>query len=142
MPKFYFEKLIDSQREKVFKVFTNFSEYQKLIPQYFPSVRILSSRNEVSVIEEHLMLGDRELVMMTKHVVEEPKRHETFVIGGDAKGTHIVERFEPISSGTKLLVFADFKLKGGMKISSLLGRNKVENDYSKIMDEFVKIAET
>ena len=35
----------------------------------------------------------------------------------------------------------DFKLKGKMKISSMLGKNKIEQDYAKILDDFVKIAE-
>lgn len=142
MPKFSFEKFVNSQRQKIFDIAKDYENYQKLFPQYFPSVRILSTRNEVSVVEEHMILGDKELVMMTKHIIQEPHIHEIFVIGGDAKGTHIVEKFEQMPNGTKLFVEVDFKLKANMKISNLLGKYKIEDNYSKILDEFVKIAET
>ncbi|MCV0372489.1 MAG: SRPBCC family protein [Nitrosarchaeum sp.] len=141
MPKFRLEKTINSPRDKVFEIFTTFSNYQNLFPKYFPSVRILSTRDDVSVVEEHLMLGDRELVMMTKHVTVVPSRHEVFVIGGDAKGTHIVERFDQIANSTKLTVDVDFKLKGSMKISNLFGKNKIETDYSDIVSECTRVAE-
>ena len=78
---------------------------------------------------------------MAKHVTKEPVLHEIFVIGGDAKGTHIKQQFIEISEGTKIIVDVDFKLKGKMKISSMLGKNKIEQDYAKILDGFVKIAE-
>lgn len=141
MPKFHFEKLVKSQREKIFEIFTDYTSYQKLIPKHFPSVRVLSTRNEVSVIEEHVVMGERELIMMTKHVVEEPVRHEIFVIGGDAKGTHITEIFKQEYNGTKLEIDVDFKIKGRMKLSALFGKSKIENDYLEIVDKFVKIAE-
>ena len=64
--------------------------YQATIPQHYPSVRVMSVRGDTSVAEEHVSLGGRELVIMAKHVASPPHRHETFVIGGDAKGSHIV----------------------------------------------------
>jgi len=141
LPKFSFEKFVNSQKQKIFDIVKNYENYQKLLPRYFPSVRILSTRNDVSIVEEHMMLGDKELVMMVKHVIQEPNLHEIFVIGGDAKGTHIVEKFEEISNGTKLLVEANFKLKPNLHFTNLLGKNKIEQNYSNIIDEFVKIAE-
>ena len=119
---------------------TNFDNFQTLMPQYFPSVRVLSTRNNVSIVEEHMILGSKELIMMTKHIVQDQDRHEMFIIGGDAKGTHIVETFEQTSEGSKLIVSVDFKFKGTMKIFSLWGKEKIKNDYTKIVDEFVKIA--
>ena len=42
---------------------------------------------------------------------------------------------------TKIVVDVDLKLKGKMKISKMFGKNKLEHDYSKILDDFAKIAE-
>ena len=79
---------------------------------------------------------------MTKHIIQEPNIHEIFVIGGDAKGTHIVEKFESRNNGTKLTIDVDFKLKGGgIRLSNLLGKQNIKDDYSKFVDEFVKVAE-
>ncbi len=86
-------------------------------------------------------LGDLELLIMAKHVTKEPILHEIFVIGGDAKGSYIKQQFINVSEGTKIIVDVDLKLKGKMKISNMFGKNKFELDYSKILDDFAKIAE-
>jgi len=81
------------------------------------------------------------LVLMAKHVTEEPVLHEVFVIGGDAKGSHIRQQFIEISEGTRVVVDVDLKLKGKMKMSSMFGKNRFDEDYAKILDDFAKIAE-
>ncbi len=141
MPKFSLEKTVHAKRETVYEILSNYENYQKLIPQHFPSVRVRSVRENISVVEEHMNLGDKELVIMAKHVTEEPVLHEVFVIGGDAKGSRIKQQFIEISEGTKIIVDVDLKLKGKMKMSSMFGKNKFEEDYSKILDDFIKIAE-
>ena len=141
MPKFSIDKIVNAHRNSVFEIFSNFENYQKSLPQYFPSVRVRSIRNETAVVEEHMMLGDKELVIMAKHVTQSPLLHEIFVIGGDAKGSHIKEQFLDHSEGTKILVDVDLKLKGKMKISELFTKNNLQENYSKIIDGFVKIVE-
>ena len=141
MSKFSLEKTVNAKRETVYEILSNYENYEKLIPQHFPSVRVRSVRGNVSVVEEHMNLGDRELLLMAKHVTEEPVLHEVFVIGGDAKGSHIKQQFIEISQGTRIIVDVDFKLKGKMKMSSIFGKNKFEEDYTKILDDFIKISE-
>ena len=141
MTKFSLEKTVNAKRETVYERLSNYENYEKLIPQHFPSVRVRSVRGNISVVEEHMNLGDKELVIMAKHVTKEPALHEVFVIGGDAKGSYIKQQFIEISEGTKIIVDVDFKLKGKMKMSSMFGKNKIEQDYAKILDDFVKIAE-
>jgi len=141
LPKFSLEKIVKAKKETVYEILSNYENYQKLIPQHFPSVRVRSVRGNISVVEEHMNLGDKELVIMAKHVTEEPVLHEVFVIGGDAKGSYIKQQFIEIIEGTKIIVDVDLKLKGKMKISSMLGKNKIEQEYDKILDDFIKIAE-
>ncbi len=93
------------------------------------------------MVEQHIKLAGKELVMMTKHVKKEPKLHDVFVIGGDGKGSHISEKYEEVPNGTKITVEADIKLKGIMKIAGFLGKSKIEDSLIEIMDEFAKIAE-
>jgi len=141
LPKFSLEKIVNAKRETIYEILSNYENYQKLIPQHFPFVRLRSVRGNVSVVEEHMNFGDRELLIMAKHVTEEPVLHEVFIIGGDAKGSHIKQQFIEVSEGTKIIVDVDLKLKGKMKMSSMFGKNKFEQDYAKILDDFVKIAE-
>ncbi|NNL37423.1 MAG: polyketide cyclase, partial [Nitrosopumilus sp.] len=58
MPKFSIEKIVNAKRDDIFEIFSNFENFQKLIPQHFPSVRIRSVRGDVSVVEEHLNIGN------------------------------------------------------------------------------------
>ena len=142
MPKTVFEKIVKADRKKFFELVTNYENFQKIIPQYYPSVRIISVRGNVSVVEEHLRIGGRELVMMVKHVIDEPVLHEIFIIGGDAKGTHIITRYETISHGTQMTLEVDWKLKGILKLSGFFGRYNISDEYSKIIDELIVIAES
>lgn len=142
LPKFIFEKYIKANIETVFEVFSNFENYQELLPLHFPSVRIRSSRGNVSIVEEHMNFSGQEIVIMAKHVMERPNLHEIFVIGGDAKGSYIKQQFQEISQGTKILVYLDLKLKGRMKLHNMFRKGKLEQNYSDILDDFKKIVET
>ena len=141
MPKISFEKIVKADRNRVFDIAANYEEFEKTLPQYFPSIRVRSRRDNVAVVEEHLRVAGKELVMMTKHVTTYPELHEVFVIGGDAKGSHIIEKYESVPEGTKITVDADIKLKGVMKIAGFFGKKKILESFTKIMDEFAKIAE-
>ena len=141
MPKFSLEKIVNNNRNDVFEIFSNFENYQKLVPQHYPSIRVRSMRGDVSVVEEHLLLGDMELLIMAKHVSQKPILHEMIVIGGDAKGSKIKQEFIELENGTKILVDVDLKFKGKMKISVMFGKNNFKQDYDRILDDFVKLAE-
>ena len=141
LPKFSLEKIVKSNRDAVFEIFSNFENYQRIIPQYFPSVRIRSMRGNVSVVEEHLILGGTELLIMARHVSQKPILHQVFVIGGDARGSQIKEEFIELEGATKILVDVDLKFKGKMRISAMFGKNNFKEDYEKMLDSLVKIAE-
>jgi len=141
LSKFSLERTINANRDTVYEILSNYENYQKLVPQHFPSVRVRSVRENISVVEEHMNLGDKELLIMAKHVTKPPVLHEVFIIGGDAKGSYIKEQLIEVSEGTRIIVDVDLKLKGKMKMSSIFRKNKFEEEYTKILDDFVKIAE-
>jgi len=141
LPKFSLQIIVNAKREHVFEIFSNYDNYQKLVPQHYPSVRIRSVRGDLAVVEEHFNLGAMELLIMARHVSKKPILHEVFVIGGDAKGSHIKQEFIELETSTKILVDVDFKFKGKMKISHMFGKNSVMQDYEVILNDFVKIAE-
>ena len=141
MSKFSLEKIVNSNRENVFDIFSNFENYQRIIPQHYPSVRIRSMRGGVSVVEEHLILGNMELIIMAKHVSQKPILHEITVIGGDAKGSKIKQEFIELENATKVLVDVDLKFKGKMRISVIFGKNNFKQDYDNVLNDFVKLSE-
>lgn len=89
MQRFVLTNVIRADIESVYDVLCRPESYQSVIPDHYPSVRVRSVRGDTMVAEEHVRLGGRELVIMAKHVSKPPHLHETFVIGGDAKRTHI-----------------------------------------------------
>ena len=141
MPKFSLKKTVKAKREIVFEVFSNYENYKKILPQHFPSIRTKSIREKTSVVEEHMLLGDHEFVIMVKHVIQKPVTHDIFVIGGDAKGSHISQQFIELSPGTKVIVNVDLKFKGKLKISSLFWNDNFEEEYDVILNDFVRVAE-
>ena len=132
---FSLEKIINAKRKDVFDIFSNYEQYEKLIPKYFPSIRIRSVRGETAVVEEHLKLGDLELILMSKHVSKPNVLHEVYVIGGKSKGSYIRQEFIEIPEGTKILVDVDLKLMGMMKIPKLLDKSKLSQNYSNLLDD-------
>ena len=134
MSKIKIEKIIKADRNKVYDITTNYENFEKNFPKYFPTIRIRSERDGASVIEEHMILGKKEFVMMTKHIKSPPELHEIIVIGGDCKGSRIVEKYDSVPGGTKLTVEADFKL-------GLFRKPNVSDGFQDIIDEFARVAE-
>ena len=141
MVEFSFEKIINAKRESVFSIFSNYENYQNLFPIHFSSVRVRSVRNNIAVVEEHLNLGDKEFVIMAKHVLANPTKHEIFVIGGDIKGSHISQQFFEMDEQTRVIIKAKINQGTKLKLSNIFANEKLKEDYSQIIDDFVKVIE-
>ena len=136
-----FEKFTKLSQDQIFEVATNYESFQNLLSEFYPSVRVISKRPTTTLVEVHLILSGKEFVVMQKHVIEKPSLHEIFFVGGDAKGTHITEKYEQSADGTKITLTVDFKYKGSMRLSGFFGKGDVEKEFSKIMDKLIKNAE-
>ena len=134
-------KIVHAKRDDVFQIFSNYNNYEKLVPQYFSSIRIRSVRENIVVVEEHLKLGEMEFLFMAKHVATPSILHEVYVIGGKSKGSYIRQEFIEISEGTKILVDVKLKLTGTMRIPKFLGKSKLSENYSNMLDEFAVMSE-
>ena len=111
MLKISFEREINADLEKVFDIITNFENFQKLFPDFYPSILIKSVRDESSLVAEHLKLHDTEFIIMSKHFISKPHSHEMRVIGGDIKGSNINEIFSFDNGKTVLKVNAELDVK-------------------------------
>ena len=140
MPTFSLEKIIPSDKDSVFEIFSNYENYQKIIPQHYPSIRIRSVRDNVAVVEEHVNFGQEEFVIMAKHVSKKSVLHEVYVIGGDIKGSYFKQQFVEVPQGTKVIVDAEIKF-GKLKIKKLFGTSKYAQYYEEILNDFAKLCE-
>jgi len=138
MIKISFEKEIDADIEKSFDVITNFENFQKLFPKFYPSILIKSIREESSLVAEHLKLHDQEFIIMAKHFLSRPHSHEMRVIGGDIKGSKINEIFSFENEKTILNVVAELDVKSSRFSKKNPYGNALENLYDIMITEIEK----
>ena len=139
MTKITFEKIVNSPPDKVFDIISNFENYEKLFPDYYPLIRIKSVRDESSLVVEHLKLHDKEFVIMAKHFNDPPHKHEMRVVGGDIKGSYIIEKIIPFELETKIIVEAE--INTGKRFSILKNIN-YEKALENLYDEVVSVIES
>ena len=134
MLKITFEREINADIEKSFDVITNFENFQKLFPDYYPSILIKSVRDESSLVAEHLKLHDTEFIIMAKHFFSKPKTHEMRVVGGDIKGSSINEIFTSDDDKTHLKVNAELDVK----TSRFSKKNPYGESLTELYDKMIK----
>ena len=134
MLKISFEREINADIEKSFEIISNFENFQKLFPNFYPSILIKSVRDESSLVAEHLKLHDTEFIIMSKHFVSKPHSHEMRIVGGDLKGSSINETFTSDNGKTLLKVNAELDIK-----SSLFSKkNPYEDSLINLYDAMIK----
>ena len=134
MLKVSFEREINGDLEKAFDIIANFENFQKLFPDFYPSILIKSVRDESSLVAEHLKLHDTEFIIMSKHFTSKPHSHEMRVIGGDIKGSSINEIFSFDNGKTVLKVNAELDVKS----SRFSKKNPYEESLKSLYDVMIK----
>ncbi len=142
LPRFRLENMVHAERQKVYDTMCDFKRYPELLPQHFPSIRVRSVRGEVAVVEEHVNLGGRRLVVMAKHVSRPPSVHDVFVIGGDLKGTSVLQRFSAAGDGTLVVTDVNLKLGLAMGVKSVFDHDRYKRDYGAMLGDLAAAAES
>ena len=138
MLKISFEREINADIEKSFEVISNFENFQKLFPNFYPSILIKSVRDESSLVAEHLKLHDTEFIIMSKHFISKPHSHEMRVVGGDLKGSSINEIFSFDNGKTSLKVNAELDVKSSRFSKSNPYGESLKNLYDAMIKEIEK----
>ena len=129
-----FEREINADLEKSFNVISDFENFQKLFPDFYPSILIKSVRDESSLVAEHLKLHDTEFIIMAKHFTSKPHSHEMRIVGGDIKGSSINEIFSFDNGKTSLKVNAELDVKS----SRFSKKNPYEESLNNLYDAMIK----
>jgi len=142
LQKIQLVKIVNVERENAFKAGTDFESFTQKLPQYFKLIRIRSVREFTSVVEIHGKIAGREFAVMTKNVIKSPEIHETFVLSGDARGSHFTKKYESVPGGTRITIDIDLKLRGLLRFASIFSTNKIRKIINEYFDDFVKAIET
>ena len=138
MLKVSFEREINADLEKSFEIISNFENFQKLFPDFYPSILIKSVRDDSSLVAEHLKLHDTEFIIMAKHFTSKPHSHEMRIVGGDIKGSSINEIFSFDNDITLLKVNAELDVKSSRFSKSNPYGESLKNLYDTMIKEIEK----
>ena len=138
MLKMSFEREINADLDKAFDIITNFENFQKLFPEFYPSILIKSVRDESSLVAEHLKLHDTEFIIMSKHFTSKNHSHEMRVVGGNIKGSSIIEIFSFDNGKTYLKVNAELDLKSSRFSKNNPYGESLKNLYDMMIIEIEK----
>ena len=72
--------------------------------------------------------------MMAKHFMKSPVIHEMRVVGGDIKGSHIIEKLDQVNGKTKIFVDASINVSKRTKIS--FKKSNYEDEIKKLESLF------
>ncbi len=138
MLKISFEREINADIVKAFDIISNFENFQKLFPDFYPSILIKSVRDDSSLVAEHLKLHDTEFIIMAKHFTSKPHSHEMRIVGGDIKGSSINEIFSFDNDITLLKVNAELDVKSSRFSKSNPYGESLKNLYDAMIKEIEK----
>ena len=138
MLKIFFEREINSDLENAFDIISNFENFQKLFPDFYPSILIKSVRDDSSLVAEHLKLHDTEFIIMAKHFTSKPHSHEMRIVGGDIKGSSINEIFSFDNGKTSLKVNAELDVKSSRFSKKNPYEKSLNNLYDAMIEEIEK----
>ncbi|MBT4326820.1 MAG: polyketide cyclase [Thaumarchaeota archaeon] len=138
MLKISFEREINADIVKAFDIISNFENFQKLFPDFYPSILIKSVRDDSSLVAEHLKLHDTEFIIMAKHFTSKPHSHEMRIVGGDIKGSSINEIFSFDNDITLLKVNAELDVKSSRFSKSNPYGESLKNLYDTMIKEIEK----
>ena len=138
MLKISFKREINSDLEKAFDIISNFENFQKLFPDFYPSILIKSVRDDSSLVAEHLKLHDTEFIIMAKHFTSKPHSHEMRIVGGDIKGSSINEIFSFDNGKTSLKVNAELDVKSSRFSKKNPYEQSLNNLYDTMINEIEK----
>tara|TARA_B100000029_G_scaffold15329_1_gene15758 strand:+ start:5521 stop:5943 length:423 start_codon:yes stop_codon:yes gene_type:complete len=139
MPKVTFEIFVNADLQKTFKILTDFENFESILPEYYSLITTKSVRDESSLAVEHLHLLGNEFVIMAKHFIKLPNIHEMRVIGGDIKGSYMIEKV--IESNDKTKIIVDVDIKTSKRLKNIFNTTNYENEIKLLYQQFVKVIE-
>jgi len=140
MPKFEFIKTVHVERDLIFQISTDYTNFPKILPKYFKELKIVKKNGNYTIIQEKLQFLGRTIDVLTEHVIEKPDRHIVRMLDGQAKGTIFDEKYEIDGEHTKITISVDFILHGSLKFIAALAKGKIRQNMNSVMDEFVNYA--
>ena len=147
--KFTIIKIVDLSYDDLIKVFSNVSDYSKILPKNVLNTQILNSTNgiifsEIEVTEKGIsskFQASQKFDVSEKRDNTFGSRHYVTILTGDAKGTIIDQRFRIIDdSTTEITNGIELRLRGILTPFVFLPENNLKHAANTILDSFIEYA--
>ncbi|MCY3854071.1 MAG: polyketide cyclase [Thaumarchaeota archaeon] len=135
--KFCIEKFIQLDIDKIFSVISNQQNFKILLPETFSSIKLMSSRNKVCITEEHIRIFGNEKIITAKYIIDYPLSRKMFILGGDGKGSSIIEEYTKDKNRTKLILSINLKFNK-FKFLKFFQKNKIYNEILYTVERLIK----
>ena len=135
--KFTITKTVDLSDDELIDVFSDISKYSTILPANVLSTKLLNVTNgivfsEIEVVEK----GIRANFQFSQEIEE--NRHYVTILTGDAKGTILEQRFNPIDDSTTEIVNAvELRFRGILSPFIFLPDYNLKHAGNTILDSFV-----
>ncbi len=140
MKTFLLEKQSILPRDVLFKLSTDVANFEKVLPKYFKSLKIINETPTEKLVLENISFLRKTLEVKTKHDIIHPNIHEIRILTGPLRGTSFYEDYEPSSIGTSIRIKVNVKLNGILKFIPFLN-NILFRKMNSVMDEFIIASE-
>ena len=112
MKPFYLQQNSNISRDVLFKISTDISNFDKVLPSYFKSLTIIKESKNEKFVDEIIYFVGKTSNVKTKHIIESPDTHKIFILDGLLKGTVFSELYEISENGTRVKISINLKLNG------------------------------
>ncbi len=137
-----FDLKINADVDKVFAVSTNYENLYKVTNGFYTISKIRSSREHSTLVAHRVLVLNKSLAVMIKHVIEKEHVHKSYWVGGDAKGTIVTETYERSGDYTMLHVDARMKLPVLLGIKSIFTLNDLKSNLQQMAQGIAHASES
>ena len=127
-------------RDTIFSISTNVSQFHKIMPNYFKSLEIIDVKNSEQIVLEKISFLGQTVDVKTKHVVLPPNIHKVQILSGPLKGTSFIEYYEISEPGTEITICISLQINGFLKLVPFFDRILAKK-MNKVMSEFISCSE-
>ncbi|NND87163.1 MAG: SRPBCC family protein [Nitrosopumilus sp.] len=123
-------------QEILFKLSTDVSNFHKVMPEYFESLKIIEDSPTKKVVLESIRFIGKKVHVKTLHEIIFPNIHIIKILTGDLKGTEFYETYTATSNGTNVTITIKLQLNGILKFIPFLHKI-IFKKMNAVMDEFL-----
>ena len=130
-------RIVDVEREKLFKIMADVKNYPEILPKNIISVKIIEETDSSIIAEETIIEQGIRVTLLVKHTFVPYEKHTIEILDGDAKASEIIANFtESDDNKTEIQVETNLKLDGILAPFGFLALGNINSAMDTIISTF------